>query len=742
VGGIHLKKSHLIVALALFFLTSAAAIAPNSCDIGGNVTPNGSNVTPNGSNVTPNGSNVTPDGINVTPGGSNVIFGSINFTDKVVYVLDHTSDPSEGNWITMKSPHEGGRVQLPQPITITYSGPIFEKYGSVSGNLYPNNNRNYTINYPSTSSYTSLPVYLPGEKVNMSFFGDSSLGGNVEIYLFNVTSNSTYGILEAFNTGNIGNLESLFHKNMDGNYKKYSAVLGTNGDLLDYDLGSFGAGQYFIVMVQKNEDNSLKVLSTTALMVAESDLKVTAPESIEEGKDLDISMSLKGAPNNSNDTYGAILVNKQAYKANIEINSNGTKNGTSVFVNGANFIDKFDINSSNYRSKLTTTELQKEIITLVGEGEGSIAIGENGQNKLSLTAFDLPQGQYYLFVGAYGPKKELAGLTQLEVEIKSKSIPPLPPTPITPTPEPTPEPTPITPTNNVSINSGGSGNGGSGSGSGSGSSSGSGSGSSSGSGSGSSSGSSSGSGSGSSSGSSSGSGSGSSSGSGNGGSHESAKNIKLQELCQQFILNGNMVRFDFTKGPIVYVEFKPKKTFGKTTTIVEELIGKSILTSNEPEGSIYKHVNIWVGNGGFANAENIENATVCFKVSKGWIDENHIKIDSLILQHFSDKKWNSLSTEKVSEDTNYIYLIAKTPSFSPFAISAEKDVTVIEEKGKENQEPSKLTYEDKKGSTTGTDNASLENKNQGILKVAIFFSGLLIVLILGAIIMKKKGPEK
>jgi PGF-pre-PGF domain-containing protein len=449
-------------------------------------------------------------------------------------------------------------------------------------------------------------------------------------------------------------------------------------------------------------------------MVAEYDLKVTAPESLEEGKDLDISMSLEGAPNNSNDTYGAILVNKQAYKANIEINSNGTKNGTSVFVNGANFIDKFDINSSNYRSKLTTTELQKEIITLVGEGEGSIAIGKNGQNKLSLTAFDLPRGHYYLFVGAYGPKKELAGLTQLEVEIKPKSIPPKPITPTpTPTPTPiTPTPTPITPTNNGSINSGGSGSGGNGGGSGNG-----------------------GSGSGSGNG-------GSGSGSGNGGSPESAKNIKSQEFSQQFILNGNMVRFDFTKGPIVYVEFKPKKTFGKTTTIVEELIEKSILTSNDPEGSIYKHVNIWVGNGGFANAENIENATVCFKVSKGWIDENHIKIDSLALQHFSDKKWNSLSSEKVSEDTNYIYLIAKTPSFSPFAISAEKDVTVIEEKGKENQAPSKLTSEDKKGSTTRTGTASLENKDQGILKVAIFFSGLLIVLIIGAIIMKKKGPEK
>jgi hypothetical protein len=27
--------------------------------------------------------------------------GNLNFTDRVVYFLDHTNDPAEGNWITM-----------------------------------------------------------------------------------------------------------------------------------------------------------------------------------------------------------------------------------------------------------------------------------------------------------------------------------------------------------------------------------------------------------------------------------------------------------------------------------------------------------------------------------------------------------------------------------------------------------------------------------------------------------------
>ena len=360
-------------------------------------------------------------GITVQPkeiaGSTNVSFSSINFTDKVVYVLDHTSDPLEGNWITMGGPYERRGIQLPQPITITYSGPRFGNYKGVSWNLSSSNDGNYTINYPSTSSYTTLPVYLPGEKVNMSFFGASALEGNVEIYVFNATSKSASGILEAFNTGNIGDLESLFHKNMDGNYKNCSAVLGENGDLLDYDLGSFDTGQYCIVMIQKNDDGSLTVLSATALVVSEYELKASAPASIEEGKNLDISMELEGAPDNTNYTYGAVLINEQAYKANIEINSNGTINGTSVLVNGENFTDKLGINSSNYSSNFTRNELQKVIQTLIGGENGSIAIGENGQKNLSLTASELPEGRYYLFAGAYDPKSKIAGLTQLEVEI-------------------------------------------------------------------------------------------------------------------------------------------------------------------------------------------------------------------------------------------------------------------------------------------------------------------------------------
>lgn len=619
-----MRKSLLIIILTIFILTSAPAMA------GGGKT-------------------------DVTP------VGNLDFTDKVVYFLDHTSDPAEGNWITMGCQNEGRRIQLPQPIKLTYNGPKHKEYGGASGTLNKDEEESYTITYPSTASYTTHPVYLSDEDVTMSFHGESGLEGeNVEIYLFKVTSDCVYRLLDAFQAGDIENLNPLFQDSVEGEYKKYSASLDTCGDLSDYDLGCLEAGQYCIVMVQQNDDRSMTVFSSTAFVVAEYELCVSSPSSIVKGDELDISIT--GVSDENACTYGAVLIKEQTYKANIEINSDGTRDGTAVIINDMDIIDEFDIDSSNYRSKLTKSELQTEIQTLIGEGNGAIAIGETGQKTLSLTAFDLPVGCYYLLVGAYSPEKGLVGLSQLEVEIKSKG----------------------------SSNGGGS--------------------------------------------------SGGSGGGGGGGSPEPAKNVKSKELSQQFVSNGNRIRFEFTKEAtaIGYVEFNAKKTAGRITTTIEELKGKSSLTPTDPEGEVYKHLNIWVGSGGFANSNNIENAIVGFRVSKEWMTENHINMDTVILQHFSGEQWNSLETEKVGEDDEYLYFEAETPGFSPFAITASKNILEIGEKTgeTEGQSTSDAGQQDNSGSVVGSESSSKENGKSG-LKIASFFIGFLVIILTGVIIKKK-----
>jgi len=592
---------------------------------------------------------------------------TLNFTDKVVYFLDHNSDPTEGNWITLGCPNEGTRIQLPEPIKVTYNGTKYKEFGGASWKLNKDADESYTIKYPSTSSYTTHPVYLPDEEVTMSFHGDSCLKGqDVEIYVFKLTSNCARELLDSFLAGDVGNLNTLFKDSIGEKYEKYCTKLDSCGDISDYKLGCFDAGQYCIVMVQQNNDKSMTVLSSTVLVVTEYELQVDSPGSIVKGNDLDICMELEGAPAAYGCTYGAVLIKEQAYKANIEINSDGTKAGTSVIINDLDIIEEFDINSSNYKSKLTKNELQTEIQTLIGEGNGAIAIGESGQKKLSLTTFDLPVGCYYLLVGAYSPEDGLVGITQKEVQIKNKGS-----------------------SNNN--NSGGNKD----------------------------------------------------KVNETNNSPEPTKNVKKSDNCKQFVTNGKRVKFEFSKAdaPVCYLDFKSKKTVGTITATVEELKEKSSFASTEPKGEVYKYLNIRVGNGDFADPDNIDNAIVGFKVSKEWLNENHIDMDTIALQHFNGAQWDSLKTEKVKEDDKFVYFDAETPSFSPFAITASKNILVIEEKpGASTGQPASEIKQDDSELVMGSE---MPSKETGISwsRITSFFVGFLVIILIGTAVLRKRNQN-
>jgi PGF-pre-PGF domain-containing protein len=173
------------------------------------------------------------------------------------------------------------------------------------------------------------------------------------------------------------------------------------------------------------------------------------------------------------------------------------------------------------------------------------------------------------------------------------------------------------------------------------------------------------------------------SGGGAGGSPEPASNVKVKELSQAYITGGNPVKFDFPRNAtaVVYLSFDSKKTAGKTTTIVEMLKDKSTLTPETPGGEVSDYLNIWVGNGGYGTDKSIENAVICFKVAKSWLQEKGIDQASIALNRYNDKKWNELPAALLREDDKYLYFTANTPGFSPFAITgkptAKENVTEI-----------------------------------------------------------------
>ncbi|HET8689676.1 MAG TPA: PGF-pre-PGF domain-containing protein, partial [Methanosarcina sp.] len=189
-----------------------------------------------------------------------------------------------------------------------------------------------------------------------------------------------------------------------------------------------------------------------------------------------------------------------------------------------------------------------------------------------------------------------------------------------------------------------------------------------------------------------------SSGSGGaGGSPEPAKNVEVKEISQAFITNGKPVKFDFAREAtcVVSVNFDSKKTAGKTSAIAEQLKNKSTLVSDLNAGEVYKYFNVWVGTGGFATSNNIENPVVCFKVEKSWLQDKKIDQASITLNRYSDKKWSHLPVKFLNEDNKYLYFTAETPEFSFFAITGK----AVEKEKVTETKPANDTSELKQNST-------------------------------------------
>ena len=185
--------------------------------------------------------------------------------------------------------------------------------------------------------------------------------------------------------------------------------------------------------------------------------------------------------------------------------------------------------------------------------------------------------------------------------------------------------------------------------------------------------------------------SGGSGGGGAGGSPEPQSNVEAKELSQTFVTSGKSVKFEFPRNAtsVIYVSFDAKKTLGKTTTIAELLKGKSSLVSELPAGEIYKSFNVWVGNGGVASSKNIENAILCFKVEKSWLQNKSIDPASIALNRYSDKKWELLPVKMSGEDSKYLYFMVNVSGFSSFAITGRAKSTSEQQETSDNQKVSK-----------------------------------------------------
>lgn len=127
----------------------------------------------------------------------------------------------------------------------------------------------------------------------------------------------------------------------------------------------------------------------------------------------------------------------------------------------------------------------------------------------------------------------------------------------------------------------------------------------------------------------------------------------------------------FVKEIKIKVKNKVKDVIVKVKQLKE--LPKNI---TKPPGLVYVCIEINVT----TEPDTVKEGEITFNVSKEWLAENNIDKTTVVLMKYVDGQWIPLETRMIEEDDQYVYYVAKTPTFSIYAITAGKAVISVEEK--------------------------------------------------------------
>lgn len=160
-------------------------------------------------------------------------------------------------------------------------------------------------------------------------------------------------------------------------------------------------------------------------------------------------------------------------------------------------------------------------------------------------------------------------------------------------------------------------------------------------------------------------------------SSEDTANLIMTDVASAYLAMNANVTYEFTGegNDILSVSFYSLQDLGDVTATVEVLNNRSKLVSSTPSGLVYKYINIWIGNSDFATESTIKDANVKFKVNNSWLQEMGLNAADVRLQRYDGVVWEVLPTTLENSNAVYSVFESRTPGFSPFAITAEKDLS-------------------------------------------------------------------
>jgi PGF-pre-PGF domain-containing protein len=170
--------------------------------------------------------------------------------------------------------------------------------------------------------------------------------------------------------------------------------------------------------------------------------------------------------------------------------------------------------------------------------------------------------------------------------------------------------------------------------------------------------------------------SGSSSGGGGGTSGEAFVNIDIKEIQRESVNKNTKVSYSYnSKGNIIrYINFTGLINSGTVATQVEILKNTSTLVDTAAPDNIYKNLNIWAGNQGWATSKNIDNPVIEFYVEKSWITANNIDETTITMNRYNSGNWDKLTTTLINRDAEKLYFISNTSGFVSFAVTGKQIV--------------------------------------------------------------------
>jgi PGF-pre-PGF domain-containing protein len=225
----------------------------------------------------------------------------------------------------------------------------------------------------------------------------------------------------------------------------------------------------------------------------------------------------------------------------------------------------------------------------------------------------------------------------------------------------------------------------------------------------------------------------SSGGGGGGGSMstgEQYENIDFKDYAIKSVIKDTETIFNFYKdgNSIVSVSFTSRLNGGQVKAVVEMLKDTSSLVSSSAPGTVYRNLNIWVGDSKFGT-NMLHDIMVNFRVEKTWLYSIDQDPGSVELYRYSGNKWVLEDTSLVDEDADYFYYEAKCDAFSSFAIIIPATEKIIVQDNSFASNETRMSVSDE----FIVDNDSQVSQNNKRSLIFILLIGLISAVVLAGI---------